>query len=972
MSANIWNPSDEGLLVADTTALAQHYVVSDTGQSVFAISNFTYIPGTNSIVVYINGVFQRSGIDYAETDGSSITFISHVFVVGDTVSIIGSVGVDSAPQTWGTAQEVFVATAGQTVFVTAHVVTTNQLTVYINGLRQERDDAYTITGANTVVFSEPLELGDEVTLSINFELAGAEAIWPGSSVDTQVAVFNGTTGNSLKAVTLTGMAKMTGGVIEAATPGIDYVIPAAVPAQFNPTAGANITLSGTYPNITFNAIGDGTGNVSGPASATNSQIALFDGTTGKLIKAATTSGILKASSGVIAAAVAGTDYVTPASVPAQFTPTAGTNITLSGTYPNITFNAAGTVVGPASSTDNQIALLSGTTGKLIKAATTTGLLKASSGVISAAVAGTDYVIPSAVPAQFTPIAGTNITLSGTYPNITFNAPASDPVVVVIGDSISDNLTARTSSWSTIYEKMIKECGDSIQLFNLAIGGSTCYSARIDTSLGGTTMVQKAIAASPDVVIIQLGYNDATSARTLGEIQGDLLGLVTDIKTALPATKVLFAQELCHDMQNYPTTGSLINAGCLPFDFQLPSSGIYAGAYSEYMLTQAASSAAKAKIDKLMAFNSYGAAIPSLTGTYVVDYWKIARLGCLMNDNIHPTFAGQQLLAHSNLSGLASVAAITEFPKFKAMSSNILGILDGIFDKSLLQSGGVWIDKAPDTEADKMAYELGLERKFNPTSWYYPYRTKFSVHISSGTNSPNYIQIENGPPKAAIYYSAGGASFLAVPTTTTANGEAILTIPADYTGAGDFIKCGNEIYGPFNLLANAGPSGTGDVTGPSSAVANQIALFDGTTGKLIKAATTSGILKSSSGVIAAATAGTDYVIPSAVPAQFAPVAGKGMTLSGTYPNITFTATAPLIQSGSDATSATPTVTFPVAFKAGTTPILIISVVDPRTDRIMAPQITGITASNFSLRKTNFVSILGIDNYAVTWVAIGEAA
>jgi hypothetical protein len=52
----------------------------------------------------------------------------------------------------------------------------------------------------------------------------------------------------------------------------------------------------------------GSGDVSGPASAVDSQIALFDSTTGKLIKAATTTGLLKAASGVIAAATAGTDY----------------------------------------------------------------------------------------------------------------------------------------------------------------------------------------------------------------------------------------------------------------------------------------------------------------------------------------------------------------------------------------------------------------------------------------------------------------------------------------------------------------------------------------------------------------------------------------------------------------------------------------------------------------------------------------
>lgn len=56
----------------------------------------------------------------------------------------------------------------------------------------------------------------------------------------------------------------------------------------------------------------------------------------------------------------------------------------------------GDVVGPASSVDSEIALFNSTTGKLIKRASTTGLLKATSGVIAAAVAGTDYVAPTAV------------------------------------------------------------------------------------------------------------------------------------------------------------------------------------------------------------------------------------------------------------------------------------------------------------------------------------------------------------------------------------------------------------------------------------------------------------------------------------------------------------------------------------------------------------------------------------------------
>ena len=50
----------------------------------------------------------------------------------------------------------------------------------------------------------------------------------------------------------------------------------------------------------------------------------------------------------------------------------------------------------ATSVDSEIAVFSSTTGKLLKRATTTGLLKAASGVIAAAVAGTDYLAPAAI------------------------------------------------------------------------------------------------------------------------------------------------------------------------------------------------------------------------------------------------------------------------------------------------------------------------------------------------------------------------------------------------------------------------------------------------------------------------------------------------------------------------------------------------------------------------------------------------
>ena len=64
-----------------------------------------------------------------------------------------------------------------------------------------------------------------------------------------------------------------------------------------------------------------------------------------------------------------------------------------------------------------------------------------------------------------------------------------------------------------------------------------------------------------------------------------------------------------------------------------------------------------------------------------------------------------------------------------------------------------------------------------------------------------------------------------------------------------------------LLASKGDTGTGDVSGPASSVDSEIALFNSTTGKLIKRASLTGLVKATSGVASAATAGTDYGAPA---------------------------------------------------------------------------------------------------------------
>jgi len=86
------------------------------------------------------------------------------------------------------------------------------------------------------------------------------------------------------------------------------------------------------------------------------------------------------------------------------------------------------------------------------------------------------------------------------------------------------------------------------------------------------------------------------------------------------------------------------------------------------------------------------------------------------------------------------------------------------------------------------------------------------------------------------------------------------VAAYVSGSGFLATTGGTMTGNIVFAGGQTFSGTGDVTGQASSVDNEIALFSSTTGKVIKRATTTGLIKATSGVIAAATAGTDYLAP----------------------------------------------------------------------------------------------------------------
>lgn len=107
--------------------------------------------------------------------------------------------------------------------------------------------------------------------------------------------------------------------------------------------------------------------------------------------------------------------------------------------------------------------------------------------------------------------------------------------------------------------------------------------------------------------------------------------------------------------------------------------------------------------------------------------------------------------------------------------------------------------------------------------------------------------------------------LAVDNATSASKKATLSnvvkagLPTQASQSGKFLKTDGSAAS-WSVLTGAG---TGDVVGPSGSVDSELALFDSTTGKLLKRASITGLAKLTSGVLSAAAAGTDYLAPAAI-------------------------------------------------------------------------------------------------------------
>ena len=254
--------------------------------------------------------------------------------------------------------------------------------------------AGTLTATGTTNLTSPSVTTSLTTPSTTFALANTTATtvnFAGAATAVNIGAATGTatvanTTLAAKAITasttlaVTGTSTLTGAVT--ATAGVT-----------GPLTSSNVAITGgSITGITDLAVADGGTGASTAAGGLNNLLPSQTSAANKYLQSDGTNASWDAITvstsditGILAVANGGTATATPSIV-------AGTNVTVTGTWPNQTIAAVGTgfgdVVGPSSATDNAITRYDGTTGKLVQTSLVT---VADDGAITAPQVGS--VIP---------------------------------------------------------------------------------------------------------------------------------------------------------------------------------------------------------------------------------------------------------------------------------------------------------------------------------------------------------------------------------------------------------------------------------------------------------------------------------------------------------------------------------------------------------------------------------------------------
>jgi len=389
-------------------------------------------------------------------------------------------------------------------------------------------------------------------------------------------------------------------------------------------------------------------------------------------------------------------------------------------------------------------------------------------------------------------------------------------IAVIGDSLSTENALAEHAWPSLMQKYINNSGGYCRVVNYARNSFTFAEASTDiNAFDGRTALQAVIDEKPNVVICAFGVVDVIAneaGKSLSTLQAEAASFYSALKAGLPNAKLCHAEQTAYDKVNATST-ALKNKDVLPYFMQRRTSGILADSYCSEMLTDNISSSIQTNMNNGVSFYSYIENLADVDHMFEIDYWKIARVGLLGPDGLHPASFGKVLQCGYVINQLVAQFVDPFFAKLRVKNYetwyNADALLDGIINKN-----DNWSFQYFPTAGQDHAVNLNsLYKDVAPTSWYLPYKTSVSIpRTTYEAGQPFLISFNNGPPLQDVIPSVDGGAFDAgdpsLTLTVVGNGSVAIIdpiAPGTYTFR---YKCGVEVYGPYTFVFNAGSSSSG--------------------------------------------------------------------------------------------------------------------------------------------------------------------
>lgn len=326
------------------------------------------------------------------------------------------------------------------------------------------------------------------------------------------------------------------------TTGVTGVLPVANGGNGTPTpslvAGANVTITGTWPNQTIASTGGGGGGVTSFSA----------GTTGLTPATATTGAVTLA--GTLAVANGGTGTATPSLV-------AGTNVTITGTWPNQTISSSG-----------------GGGGGMVYPGAGIPLSTGSAWGTSYSTTGTGDVVLSTSPTLVTPLLGTPTsgdfsTGTFTWPTFNQNTTGTAANITATSNSTLTTLSALSLPGSQVSGNISGNAANVTGTVAIANGGTgqTTAAAAITALTGTQTAGQYLRSDGTNAVLaaIQAADVPTLNQNTTGTAAGLSATLTvasggTGVTTSTGSGSVVLSTSptLVTPVLGTPTSGTLSN------------------------------------------------------------------------------------------------------------------------------------------------------------------------------------------------------------------------------------------------------------------------------------------------------------------------------------------------------------------------------------------------------------------------------